>query len=245
VKAADILAAAERLPLCDLADLQGRGLVVIAPHPDDESLGCGGLIAGWRARGNDARVVVLSDGTGSHPNSRAYPPERLRLLREHETLAACHVLGLSPRHVTFMRLPDRFLPSEGPTARETAARIAMVARECGAGAIICTWRHDPHCDHQAAFAMARLARRDLPDVRLLAYSIWGWSLPGDMDIADDVVGGFRVDISHHLAAKQRAIQAHRSQTTDLIFDDPAGFRLDQATVKRFERPFEIFWEVAP
>ena len=126
MKAADILAAAERLPLCDLADLQGRGLVVIAPHPDDESLGCGGLIAGWRARGNDARVVVLSDGTGSHPNSRAYPPERLRLLREHETLAACHVLGLSPRHVTFMRLPDRFLPSEGPTARETAARIATI-----------------------------------------------------------------------------------------------------------------------
>jgi LmbE family N-acetylglucosaminyl deacetylase len=93
--------------------------------------------------------------------------------------------------------------------------------------------------------MARLARRDLPGVRLLAYSIWGWTLPDDMDIADDVVGGFRVDISDHLPAKRRAIQAHRSQTTDLIFDDPAGFRLDQAMVKRFERPFEIFWEVAP
>ena len=245
MNASEILAAAERLPLCDLADLHGRGLVVIAPHPDDESLGCGGLIAAWRARGNDARVVVLSDGTGSHPNSRAYPPEGLRLLREHETLAACSALGLSARHVTFMCLPDRFLPNEGPTARDAAARIAAVAGECDAGAIACTWQHDPHCDHQAAFAMARLARQDLPGVRLLAYSIWGWTLPDDMDIADDVVGGFRVDISDHLAAKRRAIQAHRSQTTDLIFDDPAGFQLNEAMMKRFERPFEIFWEVAP
>ena len=66
--------------------------VVLAPHPDDESLGCGGLLARLAAHGVPARVVVVTDGAQSHPGSAAYPPERLRALREAEARAAVAAL---------------------------------------------------------------------------------------------------------------------------------------------------------
>ncbi|MGY2047742.1 PIG-L deacetylase family protein [Methylobacterium sp. JK268] len=237
------LAAAEALPFGTLPDLTGgRGLVVVAPHPDDESLGCGGLIAEACARGLPVRLVVVSDGVGSHPNSPSHPPERLRALREAETREAARALGLDPAGIRFLRLPDRFVPEQGPEAEAAAQAIADAARESGAGALFVTWAQDPHCDHRAAATLARRAR--IPDLRLHAYPVWGWTLPPDTEVGE-APRGCRLDIARHLPAKAAAIAAHRSQTTDLITDDPDGFRLDAAMLARFARPFEIFIAVDP
>ncbi|MEH3145915.1 MAG: PIG-L family deacetylase [Methylobacterium frigidaeris] len=250
MRADAFLAAAEALPFRDLRDLVGEGgLVVVAPHPDDESLGCGGLIAEARARGVSVRLVVVSDGVGSHPNSPSYPPERLRDLREAETLAAARALGLDAGHVRFLRLPDRFVPRAGPEAEAAAEAIAAAARDCGATSLFVTWAHDPHCDHEASAALARMARARLSHaglgpVRLHAYPVWGWALPPEIEVGP-APRGARLAIAARLAAKRAAVAAHRSQTTDLIADDPDGFRLEPAMLDRFARPFEIFLEVAP
>lgn len=243
MRADAFLAAAEALPFAEPGAIAGSGVVVVAPHPDDESLGCGGLIAAARARRLPVRLVVLSDGTGSHPNSPTYPPDRLRHLRETETLLAAGALGLAPGDVSFLRLPDRFVPSEGAEADLAADAIARIAGACGAGTIAVTWRHDPHGDHAAAAAIARSACRRRPPLRLLEYPVWGWSLPAGTEVGE-APRGHRLDISAHLDAKLAAIAAHRSQTSGLIDDDPAGFRLDEGMLTRFARPFEIFLEAA-
>ncbi len=245
MRAAEFLGLAETLPFTGLSALTGgRGLVVVAPHPDDESLGCGGLVAAACAAGTPVRLVVVSDGVGSHPNSRAYPPERLRALREDETRDAAAMLGLAQDHIRFLRLPDRFVPNTGPAAEAAAAVIAEVARGIDAGAIAVTWRHDPHCDHEASAALVDLARASVPDIRVLAYPVWGWTLPADTEVGA-APHGVRLDISAHLAAKRRAVAAHRSQVGELIEDDPAGFRLDAAMLARFARPFEIYLDIMP
>ena len=95
----------------------GRGVVVVAPHPDDESLGCGGLIAACCAHGIEVRLVVLSDGTGSHPNSQRYPAARLRDLREAELRQATSILGLPEHAIACLRLRDRAVPERGPRIR--------------------------------------------------------------------------------------------------------------------------------
>lgn len=240
MRAADFLAAAESLPFGSLDDLaRGGGLVVVAPHPDDESLGCGGLIAEACARSTPLRLVVLSDGVGSHPNSAAYSPERLRGLREAETLAAAAALGLRPSDVSFLRLPDRLVPSTGPEAETAVVAIAAAARACGAGAILVTSRHDPHCDHEAAHALAMRAARHLPAIRIFAYPVWAWTLPPDRELGE-VPRGLRIAVGRHRDAKARAIAAHRSQTTGLIADDLGGFRLDPGMVARLVAAPEIY-----
>ncbi|WP_375465140.1 PIG-L deacetylase family protein [uncultured Methylobacterium sp.] len=231
------------LPVAGLTAMTGgRGLVVVAPHPDDESLGCGGLIAEACRRGDAVRLVVVSDGCGSHPNSRLYPRERLRALRQDETLRAVAALGLVPGHVTFLGLPDAHVPRAGPEARSAADRIAAAAQDCDAGAVFVTWRHDPHCDHAAAAAIVDLARPRRPAMRAFAYPVWGWTLPPEREVGP-APRGFRLDIEPHRAAKRRAVAAHASQTTGLIADDPEGFRLPEAMVERLCGPHEWFIEL--
>ncbi|WP_375453567.1 PIG-L deacetylase family protein [uncultured Methylobacterium sp.] len=232
----------DRLPVADLAAMTTRGFVVVAPHPDDESLGCGGLIAEGRARGLPVRLVVISDGCGSHPNSRLYPPARLRTLREAETLRAAAELGLASEHVAFLRLPDAHVPSRNEPAEAAARTVAATARGIGADAVFVTWRHDPHCDHAAAADIVGLARPLMPGLRAFAYPVWGWTLPPGREVGP-APAGFRLDVEAHRAAKRRAVAAHASQTTGLIADDPEGFRLSHDMIEHLCGRYERFVEL--
>ena len=242
--AGELLEAAQFFPILSLKQrLDEGGVIVVAPHPDDESLGCGGLIAEACAEGRPTQVVVVSDGTGSHPGSRIYPKARLRDLRESEARRAVNELGLDPvQDIAFLRLPDRFVPSRGPIAERAIERIVASAEEVGAAALFVSWRHDPHCDHQASYCLARAAQRRLTAVKLFEYTVWGAALPAATPV--EPAGGFRLEIGRHLTRKRRAIDAHRSQTTDLIEDDPNGFRLTGTDLARFSLVHEFFFESA-
>ncbi|WP_374307610.1 PIG-L deacetylase family protein [Methylocella sp.] len=244
MRAATFLAAARKLPLAPLERIIGAGgVVVVAPHPDDESLGCGGLVALARAQGRPVRIVVVTDGCGSHPNSRNHPPARLRALREAETLEAAAALGLSRAAVAFLRLPDTKAPRRGAAAEQAARRIEACARRIGATALLVTWGFDPHCDHQAAFAIAAAAAKRLRGVALLAYPIWGFSLADDAAVGV-APRGFRLDVTASFWRKRRAIAAHRSQTTAMVDNDPPVVILPPDTLARFHKPFETFFTVA-
>lgn len=238
----------EALPLCASDVVRSFGsTLVVAPHPDDESLGCGGAIALLRAAGLPVRVLIVSDGAASHPNSVRYPPPRLRALREREELAALAALGVSAGCATFLRLPDTRVPGadEAGFAEAVAACRALLARY-RVQTVLAPWRREPHCDHRAASAIARaaLAVHAAP-VRLLEYPIWTWTLAGDGDApASGESRGWRLCVRDVAPRKLAAIAAHRSQTTNLIDDDAAGFRLLPEQLALFARPWELFLEAA-
>ena len=239
MRAGEVLPGLASLPIGALDDITlGGSLVVVAPHPDDESLGCGGLIAAACAAGVQVRLVVVSDGVGSHPNSRRFPPPKLRALREEETRAAAAALGLGHEAIIFLGLPDREVPTHGAEAEAAVDAIVAVARGVEARAILVTWRYDPHCDHNASALLVDAAGARL-GARVFAYPVWGWTLPKDTEVGAQPVG-LRLDVSRHLVAKAAAITAHRSQTTDLIDDDPEGFRLAPDMIARFQGPYEVF-----
>lgn len=239
-RASVILEQMAMLPFVDLDEITGGATaLVLAPHADDESLGCGGLIAEASARGLPPVVVVLTDGAMSHPSSQSYPPPRLRALRRAETRAAVAALGLGRERVHFLDIPDGRAPHEGPGVEKAAARVAELARAYRAGTILTTWEYDPHADHVAAQAIARTAAR-LAGARVVSYPVWGWALPPRMRLPVASATGVRLDIARHLPAKRRAIAAHESQHSGLIADDPRGFRLPASLLSAVDRPFEVF-----
>ena len=242
VKVQALFAALDAAPVVPLDHLVGAGgVVVVAPHPDDESLGCGGLIASAVRAGRPVRLIVVSDGCGSHTASRLYPPATLRALREQETLDAAAILGLAPDAVRFLQLPDAAVPRAGLEAEAAAAAIAATANEIGSTTILVTWRHDPHCDHEAAAEIVDLVRDRRPGIRILAYPVWGWTLAPEAEI-ESPARLLRLDVGAERETKRRAVMAHRSQTTDLIGDDPTGFRLTGEMIDRLCGPYEGFIE---
>ena len=245
MKVGTYLDALEGLPFGTLADLVGREpFLVCSPHPDDETLGCGGLLLQANAAGIPAAVLILTDGAGSHPGSREFAPPRLAHLRRREASSATAELGLRPDRLHFLDLPDAASPSSGPAFEAAVAAIVEVATDVGARTLFVTSGRDPHCDHETAFAMACRAARRL-GARLWAYPIWSLHLPREDEVDAVPPNGWRLDVAREIATKRRALARYASQMTPMIADDPAGFVFTEAQLAPFLRDHEIFVRVSP
>ena len=151
--------------------------VVVAPHPDDEILACGGLLQLLAQQGSAVLLVAVTDGDASHPGSPLWPKERLKSVRPDESVQAANALGIAP---SWLRL---HLPDGGVSARENhlAAMLQEILRP--GDTVLTTWRLDGHPDHEAcgrACAMAAPACGALL-VEMPVWS-WHWAAPGDARI---------------------------------------------------------------
>jgi LmbE family N-acetylglucosaminyl deacetylase len=236
----EILAGFEALPLAGVDEiLGGQRALILAPHPDDESLGCGGLIAAACAVGLPPVVVLLTDGAASHPGSKLYPPARLAALRRDEVRQAARILGLPDDNLYCLGYPDGALLSQGSGLEAAVAGIAEIAAARGLGVVVGPWAGDPHCDHEAGAAIAA-AVAGARGMALLSYPVWGWLAPARRLVDEPRQGGWRLDVSAYLPVKRRAIAAHESQYGALITDSPHGFQLPAELLAIFERDFEVF-----
>lgn len=168
-----------------------RRVLAIAPHPDDESLGCGGTLALLAASGAEITVVVVSDGEALEGTglSRADIAGR----RREEAEAACRVLGVgSPR---FLALPDDGLAR---AVDRLAAGLAEMIAEAQPVAIFVPWFLDGHDDHRAV-SVALSACSLQNSVEVWGYEVWT-PLPANR----------LVDISEVWETKKAAIDAHTS-----------------------------------
>ena len=219
--------------------------MVIAPHPDDETLGCGGTVALLLEAGKEVSFVFVSDGTLSHPNSQKYPVSRLRALRETEALNAVLLLGGQVQHVDFLALPDRHVPDEQSPYFEAIVEILIGhIKRAQPDTIFIPWQNDPHPDHRASYQIltAAVAQMEIKP-RLVQYPIWLWEMgtPEDVEVISKM-NVFCVDINQTLQKKINALYAHKSQITDLIDDDPTGFRLSAEMIAHFSHGRELFFE---
>ncbi|NHN87143.1 PIG-L deacetylase family protein [Acetobacter conturbans] len=240
MKISDVLEAFRNFPLRDLDDIAPGTTLIAAPHPDDESLGCGGFIAEAVQRGRPPVVVIVSDGSGSHPRSRTWPPQRLARQRQHEAREAMARLKLPPERLKFLGLRDTAVPTTGPAFSDAVEKLSILIRDYNCTNVLVSWRHDPHCDHEAVWLMGQALKSRHPNLKILAYPVWGLTLPPDTDIEEPPPQGARLDITSHLAAKRAAVNAHHSQRGLMIHDDPTGFVLPEDLLNKILLPYEIF-----
>lgn len=238
--------AVETAALLSPQQLSGFGAtLVVAPHPDDESLACGGLISLLRTAGNPVWVIFVSDGSQSHPGSKKYPAPARVQLREREALEALSLLHVPSSHAIFLRLPDAALPFPGTNEFDQAvATVQQQLEKIRLDTLILPWRRDPHPDHRASWHLVQTAIKDRGAApALLEYPLWLWErgAAGDLPLPGEV-NFYKIDISSTLPAKQQAIAAHRSQVCNLIDDDPQGFQLSPGVLAHFDVPYEIFME---
>ena len=222
--------------------------VVVAPHPDDEALGCGGLLALLARAGQPVAAVLVSDGTMSHPGSVVFSAPARRAVRTAEFLHALTILGADEAAPLLLNLPDGQVPAaaDAPEFAAAVGQLRAFLERQQAATVLVPWRRDPHPDHRATAQLVQAALAGMAHPpRRLEYVVWAWerAAPADLPTAVDAVTGFRVDISAVAGRKQRAIAAHRSQVAPGVFtDDPNGFLLSADMLAHFAGPYEVFFE---
>jgi LmbE family N-acetylglucosaminyl deacetylase len=206
------------------------GLVlVVSPHPDDETLAVGGLLhdlvaAGWRVR-----LASVTDGEAAY---RAMPG--LGAIRRDELSSALDRLGIAHATVThFLMLPDGYV-AQCQAALE--ARLAPLVT--GASWILAPWRHDGHPDHEACgrAAAAVVTRGGGGPIRFFPVWVWHWATTGSSPARRMLASAERRELSRDaLHAKRAALRAFTSQQNG-AFGPPI---LPSHVLDRFARPFEV------
>lgn len=221
-----------RLPVTTAAALvpPGARAVVVAPHPDDEVLAVGGLLAMLARDDVPATVIAVTDGAASHTGSLEWPRSRLLRERPRETARALDTLGL---RCELLRL---HLPDGGVTASALVARLAPLLQ--ATDVVFTTWRHDGHPDHEATGTGCAEATA-LAGARLVEVPVWAWhwAVPGDPRLPWDRARRVLLDPAA-ATCKRAAVQCFTSQ----LRPDPstgAGPILRSTTVERAARPFEV------
>ncbi len=119
----------------------------------------------------------------SHPNSQAYPRERLIATRRAELAEAARILNLDHGKLIELGFLDAAAPRGGPDFDKAVKVIGDLVTRSDARSLFVTWAHDPHCDHEAAALFAEELRRRHPSLKLWSYPVWGWHLPAETRVA--------------------------------------------------------------
>jgi len=233
-----------------------RSCLVLAPHPDDETIGCGATIARKRAAGTPVRVVVATDGRHSH-RSRVLGPDQLAAVRATEVADACAELGVEPDQLILLG------HHEGTLSDDTGLLVDQIHEQISEFApdeVLVTSGRDWHLDHQelnsaAHLAVARLDESARPTVREFPVWLWAdgpWRGPSRPRRATAALSPLaeartlrveRVATAGFVEAKRRALACHRSQTSN-ITGEAEWPVLDQAFVESFLGASEVFLEPA-
>jgi LmbE family N-acetylglucosaminyl deacetylase/SAM-dependent methyltransferase len=214
-------------------------LVLLAAHPDDETLGAGGLLALAARAGADVDVVIATDGEASHPDSPTYSRADLAAWRAKEVEQAVGLLAPNAR-LHLLHLPDGELDRH----EDTLARAIepLVANGCR---VVAPWRGDAHPDHEAAGRVAAGVAADR-GAELLEYPVWGWhwSRPGDVRMPWPRAVRLPLDADAR-AAKSRAVREHRSQVEPLSPRPGDEVLLSPQLLAHFARDHEVYFRTAP
>jgi LmbE family N-acetylglucosaminyl deacetylase len=217
-------------------DWAKRSALVLAPHPDDETLGCAVTLMRKLESDTPVHVIVISDGATWPPD---HPPAENIAVRHAELLASAKILGLSEGSLTHLDFPETHLDMAGDVLVDAVADAVRAQRPDD---VLVTSEADPHADHAALGAAARRAVAGT-GASLLAYPIWQWTRPRSwtrtLAAASPAV---TISTDGYLSRKTSAMAVFHSQMSAAAGGDQKE-GLTPAFLSHFARDREIFFPV--
>ncbi len=237
-----------------------RSCLVLAPHPDDETLGCGATILRKRELDAPVWVVLATDGRHSHRRP-GLSAAALGRWREREGVEACRRLGVPPERVIRLGYEEGRLDAQRSSL---TARLGALVRELRPEEVRVTSGLDRHPDHRALHrAAVDLASRGSFEGTLLEYPVWFWrrrwywtwaaraaaaaaDRPWRVGPLERLCAPWLVATEGYLARKRHALLAHATQMRRPP-DDPGWSTLEDVGGGRFLQAFfrdhEVFFEL--
>ncbi|MGE8150326.1 PIG-L deacetylase family protein [Pseudomonas vancouverensis] len=213
----------------------GSRAVVIAPHPGDEVVTCGGLLQLLSGLGHPLQLISISDGSNSHPGSHQWSEKRLSVFRPQESVEALRRLGLPMHSLKWIRggFPDNALIEREDQISQFIERYLRPG-----DVVLSTWREDGNVDHET---VARASARAAANVGASFHEVplWSWHWP----VRDQILFPWhrarkvRLD-TWTVARKSHATHAYASQ----LDGEPAiGLAplLPRELLERIRLPYEI------
>ena len=198
--------------------------IVLAPHPDDETLGAGGLIAKLRSKGVPVTVIAITDGEGAYADAKG-----LAEVRVQEQTAALGRLDVAERYIHRLKLPDRKLTENEGRLYEFVMQWMKPNSH-----IIAPWIKDFHPDHEAAGRVAgKIAT--LKNLPLTSYIFWTWHRGSPETLSGTSMVSLPLT-QEEQDTKRHALAAHASQ-----FQHPDGQPiLSEELLAPARRSFEVY-----
>lgn len=194
--------AIERPPLPRVVAGPPAGRVlVLAPHPDDETFGMGGTIRLHVEQGDRVDVLFLTDGGFGDPDGK-YAGEDYAALRRREAEAAARVLGVT--ETFFYGYPDHYPEVSEEALADLAARLVADVSVRAPANLYLPWPGECHQDHWLAARAALMALESLPrEMKAIGYEVWSAMLPDTI-----------VDVT---ATREVKLEAGRCYASQLVY----------------------------
>lgn len=216
-------------------------ILIASPHPDDETLGCGGVIAHGARLACPVTVLAMTNGEASHPGDRAWQ-EKLAETRKNEQRNALKALGLADPDVIPLGLPDGGMDHLGGEEYERLGeQILGVLQSRDIRTLFVPAIDDCHCDHRMTAKLLADVTMRHPVDHFFSYQIW----PPDVRASWVVANEYKYlhDIGDVLDLKRAAVYQHRSQLSAMEPGHTEGFQIPQALLEAKLKNRESFARV--
>jgi LmbE family N-acetylglucosaminyl deacetylase len=220
-----------------------RVALIVSPHPDDETIGCGGIMIARRELGLETHIVLLTNGQASHAGHPKLDVEELSRLRRNESRRAVAALAGPDAKIHFLNYSDGELDCLTPEkAGGLVDSLAALIERLKPGEILIPCFAEGSSEHDAShrYAVSAVARIS-PRPRVLEYVVWGLRNPFHLlSAASTARAVYRCGLGSRRSDKRRALRMYRTQVDAVPpWTDPI---LSKSLVSLFDTGEEFFLE---
>lgn len=214
----------------------GRSMLVVAPHQDDEAIGCGGVLALQVHAKASAYVVMLQDGADGH-DELGFERQALTALRNEESRRSATAIGMEPPK--FLNHADLVANSA-----EAAGEVRSILKERRVDAVFVPFFLDAHPDHRTANYILADALAGIDwDVRVFCYEVWGLTVPNVIVVIDEVMDQKMKMLGCFEFANKAVDYAHSTKGLNMYHSRMLGSGMCQYAERFFEMPKREYIEV--